>query len=51
MSSPTFQNSGTANIELYDQILALDWIQMYILSRGDGERVTMVNEFAKQEVL
>ena len=37
LSGPAFQpRNGTANVSLYDQSLALDWIQEHIHRFGDG---------------
>jgi carboxylesterase type B len=42
LSGPTFQEDGTANAGLYDQRMALEWIQTYIhLFGGDRNRVTV----------
>jgi cholinesterase len=47
LSGPTYQANATANLGLYDQRLALEWVQKYIgLFGGNKNNVTIIGESA-----
>jgi cholinesterase len=46
LAGPEVERDGTQNAGLYDQRLALDWIQLNIpLFGGSPERVTVIGEY------
>ncbi|EPE05700.1 carboxylesterase family protein [Ophiostoma piceae UAMH 11346] len=47
LAGPSVESDGTSNAGLYDQQMALEWVQKYIhLFGGDPDRVTVMGESA-----